>query len=197
MKSLLPSIFLIGLHLHMQGQYLTYESPFNQINQTIIQTSDNGFLIAAIEFCYTPNEWVIEGCPTGINLIRTNETGEVLWTNEIENHDVQGLLHLYENRDGTFTIFTAQDRTFTCHEWIIGPDVGLLQLLTYHISDTGELISQSAFPDDCNLQLLKTVQVSDTTFVLLSRYTEPFASDTAEGRLFLSDQAGNIIDTYF
>src|SRR5688500_1910050 len=145
MKSIFLSILTICSIKLATGQYHFYDAVHNEINQTVIQTLDNGFLIASLEFCYTPDEWTIEGCPIGIRLIKTNETGDTIWTSEILNHTLQGFIHLFQNRDGTYNIFTAQSATFTCKEWTIGPDLGLLQILTYHISETGELISQSSF----------------------------------------------------
>src|SRR5687767_10179959 len=107
MKFLVPAILLITFSSLSWSQYWIYESPYNQINQTIIETSDGGYLIAAVEFCYTPEEWVIEGCPVGIHLIKTTAEGDTIWTNEIVNADQAGFIHVFENRDGTYTLFTG------------------------------------------------------------------------------------------
>ena len=195
MKSIILSILTIGCLQIANTQYHYYDAVHNEINQTVIRTFDNGFLIAALEFCYTPEEWTIEGCPIGIHLIKTNEEGDTVWTSEIVNHQLQGFIHLFQNRDGSYSIFTAQASTFTCHEWTIGPDLGLLQVLTYHISETGQLISQSSFPDDCNLNLISSKQLVDTNYVVLAQYSEPFASDTIEGRIYLMDQHGTVLES--
>jgi hypothetical protein len=195
MKTLLLLFIVTFFGNVIVAQYRVYDSPRNEINQTIVRTADQGYLIASLQFCYTPEEWVIEGCPLGIRLLKTNETGDSLWSAVISNLNVQGLLHLFENRDGTFTLFTSQDGTFTCQGWQIGPDFGLFQLLTYHISATGEVLSQYAFPEDCHLPLGTVTRLSDTTYVALATYLEPFASDTVEGRIYLLDQKGAVLET--
>ena len=177
---------------HIQSQYHTYDSPYNQIAQSIIRTSDQGFLIASIESCYTPEEWVIEGCPVGIQLLKTDNTGDSMWLKEIVNFDILGPIHLFENEDGTYTIFAMQDGNYMCKEWTIGPDFGLPQVIIYHVDEAGELLFETGFPDECQLELLSVERLSDTTFVLLTKYSEPFASDTTEGNLLIMDHKGKV-----
>ena len=164
MKNLILSILLLCFYSLGMSQYRTYDSQYNEINQTIIETADNGFLIATIEFCYTPDEWVIEGCPIGIRLIKTDGLGDTLWVNEIVNHNIQGIPQVFENRDGTYTLFASQNTVYTCKEWTIDPSFGLFQNITYHLDESGNVLSQKSFPDDCHEFMLTAVQISDTTF---------------------------------
>src|SRR5688500_2692096 len=105
---------------HSMAQYYTYASPYNQINQTIIETSDGGFLIASAESCYTPDEFMIEGCPVGLFLIKTTGNGDTTWTSRIINDDAQGLVNVFQNEDGTYSVIAFQDNTYICDEWVIG-----------------------------------------------------------------------------
>ena len=194
MKAFILSFFLLGFYTLGISQYRTYDSQHNEINQTIIQTADNGFLIATIEFCYTPDEWVIEGCPIGIRLIKTDALGDSLWMKEIVNHNIQGIPQVFENRDGTFTLFASQNTVYNCKEWTIDPSFGLFQNVSYHLDENGNVISQHAFPNDCHENLLSAVRISDTTFALLTSYSEPFASDSVEGRLYRVNNEGIVLN---
>lgn len=185
--------FLLLLSNQVIAQYHIYSDEANLAGQKIIETSDNGFLIAATEYCYTPGAIVIEGCTYAIHLVKTNASGDTLWTNNLNYYTQVGPgPKLFENNDGSFTIITATNQSYQCNDIFVALS-GFRQIEIFNISSTGELISDIRFPDNCELALKSVIRMEDNLYAVLAYYEEPIlVNHIPEGRLFIMDNNANI-----
>lgn len=190
----LKLFFLLLLSNQVIAQYHIYSDEANLVNQKIIETSDNGFLIIATEYCYTPGAIVIEGCTYAIHLVKTNASGDTLWTNTINYYKQFGEgPKAFENNDGSFTIIAGTNQSYTCDGIGVGPISPFRQVEIFNISSTGELISDIIFPDNCELVLKSVIRIEDNLYAVLAYYERPpFMNDIPEGRLFIMDNNANI-----
>lgn len=192
---ILKLFFLLLLSNQAIAQYHIYSDEANLANQKITETSDNGFLIAATEYCYTPGTTVIEGCTYAIHLVKTNASGDTLWTNNLNYYTQVGPgPKVFENNDGSFTIITATNQSYQCNNIFVALS-GFSQIEIFNISSTGELISDIRFPDNCELRLKSVIRIEDNLYAVLGYYQEPiFVNHIPEGRLFIMDNNANIIN---
>lgn len=175
------------------GQYNLYSDVTNLRGQGLISTSDGGFLLSAIEDCYTPGSLTIEGCIYAIHLVKTDAIGDTIWTNRISYYTQVGPgLSLFQNSDNTYTIVAATNQSFSCNGVLIGL-FGFRQIQLFNLDSSGNLINQTTFPDECQLTLKDVVRINDNQFAVLSYYDTPVSSNNIpEGRLFLMDNQGSI-----
>ncbi len=179
--------------IQLTAQYHVFESDGNLVSQEVIQTSDGGYFLTAVEYCFTPGAIAIEGCTYAMHLVRTDATGDTLWTNVISYSTQYGPgVELFEHADGSFTIAAITNQAYQCDGIFVGLS-GFRQIQLYNISAAGGLMSETAFPDNCALILRDIIQVADNQFAVLATYERPISiNDVPEGRLFLMDNNGTI-----
>ena len=113
-----PIGFLIFFSLisnQLFSQYNFYTDDGNLYAQRVIETADEGYFIAAAEYCYTPGTTVIEGCTYAIHLVKTDIEGDTMWTNTISYYTQYGPgINVFENNDGSFTVIAITNQTYIC-----------------------------------------------------------------------------------
>ena len=111
---LLLTLVILSFHNCLSGQYQIYSDLTNLYSQKLIETRDGGLLLVASEDCYTPGSITIEGCMYALHLVRTNATGDTLWTNRI---GLTGTVNrIFENADGSFSLFCIVNDNFECED---------------------------------------------------------------------------------
>ena len=185
-------IFYVG-----NAQYLTFDLPTpisNQYGQTILKTQDDNFLILAQKYCYSPGTTYIEGCPNGCELIKVNAIGDTIWMKHL-NHHLYSKAHIFENQDGTFTIISQTPNSYSCGDVYIAL-WGWMKIFILNISANGEFISQTSYPNECELKLRDVIRIADKKFAILAEYEETDFYEVKEGRLYIMDNNANILHTY-
>ena len=189
MKALITLLFL-SLHGLLYGQYKIYTDLTNLFGQQVIETHDGGLLLVAGEDCYTPGSITIEGCMYALHLVRTDNDGDTLWTRRIGFSG--NLLHIQENADGSFTLFTVVFDNYECDEIGVGL-FGFATIRILNLSSDGVLQSTAQFPSTCELILKDVIPVNDSLFAALGMYSKPIYWDSQEeGRLMIMNKHGDI-----
>lgn len=194
------AVLLAAASLHTTNAqphvYQTFSDLGNLSNQRIQETRDGGFLIQALEWCYTPGSIVIEGCIFGIHLVRLDNSGDTLWTRRLNFYTQYGpRFHTFEHDDGSFTLIHISNQNYSCEGILVGLS-GFSQVELIRIDAQGLELGRTRFPDNCQLTLQNAIQVADKRFMLSATYTRPvFFPDTPEGRLLLIDESGNVLET--
>lgn len=181
---------LLGLTTSLPGQFQIYADEGNLYEQQVLKTQDGGYLLLSEEDCYTPGSITIEGCHYAIFLVKTDSQGDTLWTRRLSFPGYN--IRVFENTDGSFTLFSIEREIFKCEEYYAGlfgfPAIGITT-----ISADGYQVGQVKFPDECELNLIDVTRINDSLFAVLAVYAKwPFIDDQAEGRLFLIDTSGVI-----
>lgn len=186
-------IFILLASNHLFAQYEFYPDQSNLVSQSLIETTDEGFLLAASEFCYTPGVTVIDGCTFATYLVKTNSQGDTLWTNRVA-YSSQYLpkFNLFENENGTFSLFAVTNETYVCDGFYAGGLLGFRQIEIFNFSSDGALISNTQFPDNCELALIDVEKIGFNQYAVLAVYDRPVFLGDPEGRLFIVNNEGEI-----
>jgi len=186
----LTLLLLLGTTQMAFAQYKIYADRTNLFNQQVIKTNDGGLLLYAEEDCYTPGSIAIEGCMYAIFLVKTDAQGDTLWTSSVPFYGWNS--HLFENVDGSWTMFSLTPGTYQCENIGVGL-WGFYSILITTLDDHGKFVRQVEFPDECELALRDVVRVSDKQYALLAVFSKPiYWPIEAEGRLMIIDTAGVI-----
>ena len=166
--TLLLCCFLTPLNAQLQ----LFSSPDNQYQQQFYRTADDGFLIAATQYCYTPGQIVIEGCPRGVKLYRFNSEADTLWSNTVYL-GYESIRGFFANADGTYSLFISSSTNFSCGFISIGGPIGFSKIKILRLDASGNIIAQTTFPDECSLSLHSVRRLGDDRFLVIARYSEP------------------------
>ena len=189
MKVFITLLFL-SLHGFLFGQYKIFSDLTNLFDQQIIETHDGGLLLVAGEDCYTPGSITIEGCMYALHLVRTDNDGDTLWTRRIGFSGT--LIHIHENSDGSFSLFTIVRDNYECEDIGVGL-FGFAAIRIINLLSDGALQSTAQFPSTCELILKDVIPVNDSLFAALGIYSKPFYWDSQEeGRLMIMNKHGDI-----
>ena len=184
MYRVLTLIFTVLISLDVSAQtsfQKTYgDSTVNDIGQSIIQTSDGGFMIAATRF--TPGNWI-----ESLFLIRTNSVGDTLWTKLIKEPTVNySGSQIIQTSDGGFAITGIKGGGITFVPYLLKIDSSgnLLWNKTYlwfadeHINsivqtpDSGFLLAGYLYNGNNLVYFIRTNSVGDTLWT--KSYGEAF-----------------------
>ncbi|GEM_PF-2930252 len=194
MKTLLSLLTLILFKQALIAQYQIYTDQANLSAQRVIQTREGGFLMAAMEFCYTPEVVAVEGCTYAMYVIKTNAQGDTSWTNRLTYFTQFGpKISLYENDDDGFTLMAMTNQSFVCEGRYVGVS-GFKQIQIFNLSPKGNLINEVRIPDNCQLTLQDVIKVGNNQWAVMAYYERPlFSDDEPEGRLFIMDHQGETL----
>ncbi len=190
-KFILFGIFCLFATLGI-SQYHVYSDLANLSSQKIVQMNDGGYLIAAYEYCYTPHATAIEGCGFATHLVRTNTTGDTLWTKRIDQKPWNS--KLFNNNDGSVTFIGTTNQSYSCDGFGVGL-WGFSQVQVLHLNSDGELLHEIHFPDNCELVMKDVTDIGDQLFAVVGYYISPiFINAIPEGRLFIMNSDGEILN---
>lgn len=196
-----PSLFLILFLLFafpLFSQYHIFSDEANLGSQRVLETSDGGYLVVAVEFCYTPGGIVIEGCTYALHIVKTDSTGEQQWENQLSFYSgYEPMFRLFENNNGSFTLIGITNQSYFCNG--IGTWWGFRQIEIINLTANGGLINDVMFPYECELNLVDVIRMPGSEqFAVLAYFEDPInIFNEPEGWLFLMNKNGQISNLIF
>ena len=197
-KLLLISVLIFSIIDCVTGQYDNlYPSPDgNLTNQKMIETSDGGKLITALEFCYNAGgSYPIEGCNQKLIVTKLDVDNNETWKLDLPVLGVSvNNPGLYEKSNGDFTIIYQFGNLHGCENILAGFTPARV-IAIVNIDSNGNLISDTFYPEDCSMHIQEQKRLTDNTFLILARFdtriNNSFASQQKIQRI---DSNGNILN---
>lgn len=194
MRHIYTFTLLLLFYTSLNAQYKYFSSDGNLYNQSVLETSDDGYLLGSYRDCYTPGSITIEGCINALHLIKTDGEGDTLWTNLVPFTTQYGSrVNIFEEEDGTYTIIVTKNSSYLCGYIGIGLS-GWRQVEVIKVDALGKLLNKTELLEECQFTMRDVMKLTNDRYLLLAFYDEPFNDDANEGRLLVIDGMGNILN---
>lgn len=194
-------LVLSFFYYDLNGQIFLYPDEGNLTSPIANYSNSGGYVIASLESCYTPGSTTIEGCIYAVNIIKTNDLGDTIWTNKSSYFYtvLDPDLRVFENTDGSVTAFTRVSDNSTCNgQWSnTFPPTSWSKIEVMNFNSDGSILNRYSFEDDCSLRYSSIKKLEDDNYVILARYSENgTSSDYYESRLFIMNKNGEVLLSY-
>jgi len=144
----------------------------------VMQSNDNGFLLAGGHAYYSPGAIFFEGSYAGMTLVKTDALGTQQWTQDFGGQSLARAMY-QRNSDGAFVIAAGNPGTQNCGE----PQIGGIEPSNFSLlivsENDGSTLSHSILEAECGHRFLDAMVYNNDGFIILTRARNFFTNESA------------------